>query len=84
MALEDGSPLKASTGSTSPERWVPSGACAPRALHPLEVFLGYSFAQPQLLQQACTHNDDRAELSYSQLAFVGAFPGQGCGLGSRD
>lgn len=48
-----------------------AGGAVDRDPHPLELFLGYKFDQPQLLQQALTYSADRARLSFAQLAFVG-------------
>jgi dsRNA-specific ribonuclease len=44
---------------------------SPQELESLQQRLGYRFTRVELLQQACTHSDDRSCLSYKQLAFVG-------------
>eukprot|EP00877_Chromochloris_zofingiensis_P010766 jgi/Chrzof1/5943/Cz16g21130.t1 len=46
-----------------------SGAAAD--LCGLQTLLQYTFQSPHLLRQACTHADNKAALSYHQLAFVG-------------
>jgi ribonuclease-3 len=37
----------------------------------LQQRLGYTFQNPALLQQACTHSEDRSMPSYKELGFVG-------------
>lgn len=41
------------------------------AMAALQQRLGYTFQNPALLQQACTHSEDRSMPSYKELGFVG-------------